>query len=199
MKKIILLITASLFVLIIYSCSCFTCGTNEAADVPLIVLEKADSFIVSKTGEQFFNNFIATDFFRTKHTAPYFEMVYRLYIPEKPYVDAFIKFTVDSVGNIMMNKEITGIPNCQKYPGDCSFNIDEQTAIQIASNYGLKEGVKKWKAGLIWDDKYDKYVWHILSTFEETEDDLGYKANGKEAIIDSSTGEVMALNDWSIK
>ncbi len=68
MKKIFLIVTALLVGFLIYSCSCLTCGSKEEANVPLDVLEKADSFIVSKTGEHFFNNYIAIDFFRTKHT-----------------------------------------------------------------------------------------------------------------------------------
>ncbi len=199
MKKSLLIINVLLIILIHYSCSCLSCGNGEEASVPLNVLENADAFIISKTGEQFFNNYIATDFFRTKHDAPFFNMVYRFSIPEKPYVDAFITFTVDSAGNIMMDKEITGIPNCILYPQQCEFNIDEQNAIRIAVDNGLEHGVKEWKTGLIWDAKYDKYVWHILSTFEETESELGYKANGKEVIIDPSSGEVIALNDWNIK
>lgn len=198
MKKIILIVTALLVGFLIYSCSCTSCGSKEEANVPLDVLEKADSFIVSKTGEQFFNNYLTVDFFRSKHTAPYYEMVYRLYIPEKSYVDVLIKFTVDSVGNVVKNRDIIGIPNCRFYPRACEFNIDEQTARQIAAENSLGEGIKEWKVGFIWNAKYDKYVWHILSTLEEMEGEFGYRAKGKEAIIDPSNGEVIALNDWNI-
>ncbi len=198
MKKIILIVTALLVGFLIYSCSCTSCGSKEEANVPLDVLEKADSFIVSKTGEQFFNNYLTVDFFRSKHTAPYYEMVYRLYIPEKSYVDVLIKFTVDSVGNVVENRDIIGIPNCRFYPQECEFNIDEQTARQIAAENSLGEGIKEWKVGFIWNAKYDKYVWHILSTLEEMEGEFGYRAKGKEAIIDPSNGEVIALNDWNI-
>ncbi len=198
MKKIILIVTALLVGFLIYSCSCTSCGSKEEANVPLDVLEKADSFIVSKTGEQFFKNYLTVDFFRSKHTAPYYEMVYRLYIPEKSYVDVLIKFTVDSVGNVVKNRDIIGIPNCRFYPQECEFNIDEQTARQIAAENSLGEGIKEWKVGFIWNAKYDKYVWHILSTLEEMEGEFGYRAKGKEAIIDPSNGEVIALNDWNI-
>jgi hypothetical protein len=198
MKKIFLIVIALLVGFVIYSCSCLTCGSKEEANVPLDVLEKADSFIVSKTGGHFFNNYIAIDFFRTKHTAPYYEMVYGLYIPEKSYVDALIKFTVDSVGNVVEKRDIIGIPNCRFYPLECEFNIDEQTARQIATDNGLEEGIKEWKAGFIWNAKYGKYVWHLLSTLEEMEGEFGYKAKGKEVIIDPSNGEVIALNDWDI-
>ena len=198
MKKIILMVTVLLVGFLIYSCSCLSCDSKEQANVPLDILEKADSFIVSKTGEKFLKTYITTDFFRTKHTAPNYEMVYRLYIPEKSYVDALIKFTVDSVGNVVKNREIIGIPNCRFYPQECAFNIDEQAARQIATKNGLEEGIKEWIVGFIWNAKYDKYVWHILSTLEEMEGEFGYRAMGKEAIIDPSNGEVIALNDWNI-
>lgn len=199
MKRLLIIISALLVSFLIYSCSCFTCGQKENANVPLEVLEKADSFIVSKTGESFFKNYITTDFFRTKHAAPYYIMVYRFFIPEKPYVDALISFTVDSVGNIMKNRDITGIPNCNNVPPECEFNIDGLEARKIATENGLNDGIKDWKVGLMWDAKYDKYVWHIISTLKESDGEGGYKANGREAIIDPSNGEVMALNDWNIK
>ena len=198
MKKTSLIVTALLVGFLIYSCSCLTCGSKEEANVPLEVLEKANSFIVSKTGEQFFQDYITTDFYRTKHTPPYFEMVYSLYIPEKSYVDVLIKFTVDSVGNVVKNRDIIGIPNCYYYPQECEFNIDEQTARQVATDNGLEEGIKEWKVGFIWNAKYGKYVWHLLSTLEEMEGEFGYRAKGKEVIIDPSNGEVIALNDWNI-
>jgi hypothetical protein len=198
MKKKSLIVTALLVGFLIYSCSCLTCGSKEEANVPLEVLEKADSFIVSKTGEQFFKDYISVDFFRTKHTPPYFEMVYSLYITEKSYVDVLIKFTVDSVGNVVKNRDIIGIPNCHYYPLECEFNIDEQTARDIATENGLEEGIKEWKVGFIWNAKYGKYVWHLLSTLQEMEGEFGYRAKGKEAIIDPSNGEVIALNDWNI-
>ena len=198
MKQIFLIVTALLVGFLIYSCSCLTCGSKEEAIVPLDVLEKADSFIVSKTGEHFFNNYIAIDFLRTKHTAPYYEMVYKFYIPEKSYIDALIKFTVDSVGNVVGKRDIIGIPSCRFYPLGCEFNIDEQTARQIATDNGLEEGIKEWKAGFMWNAKYGKYVWHFLSTLEEMEGEFGYRAKGKEVIIDPSNGEVIALNDWNI-
>jgi len=198
MKKAFLIVTALLVGFLIYSCSCLTCGSKEEANVPLEVLEKADSFIVSKTGGEFFNNYITIDFFRTKHTAPYYEMVYSLYMPEKTYVDVLIKFTVDSVGNIVEKRDIIGIPNCRYYPQECEFIIDGQAARQIATENGLEAGIKEWKVGFIWNAKYGKYVWHILSTLEEMEGEFGYRAKGKEAIINPSTGEVITLNDWNI-
>ena len=198
--KILFVFSALLLisVTILTSCKCRACEDQEQGSVPLEVLTKADSFIVASTGKDFFDNYITADFARTKHTPPYYEMAYKFYMPEKPYVDAVIKFTVDSVGNVLMNRDIVGIPMCLNFPEQCEFNIDEQTARQIASDMELKEGIKEWDSGFMWDFKLQRYVWRILSTLTEYNYDDNYKATGQEMIIDPNTGDVLALNDWRV-
>ena len=195
---ITLFIFGFISILVITSCKCLSCEKQEEANVPVEILQKADAFIIKTTGKEFFNKYITADFYRTKVIPPYYEMAYRFFIPEKPYVNATIKFTVDSVGNVMKNRDIVGIPKCQFYPEECNFNIDEATAKQIAANKGLKEGVKEWDAGFLWDFKLQRYVWRILSTLKEFGTEESYKANGQEMVIDPNTGEVLALNDWHI-
>ena len=98
----------------------------------LKMFAKADSFIVKTTGKEFFDKYITADFYRTKDTPPYYEMAYKLFMPEKPYVNATNKITVDSLGNVMKNRDIVGIPRCRYFPEECNFNIDEETARLIA-------------------------------------------------------------------
>ncbi|MBP1683823.1 MAG: hypothetical protein H6Q27_1390 [Ignavibacteriaceae bacterium] len=62
----------------------------------------------------------------------------------------------------------------------------------------LKDGIKEWDAGFMWDFKLQKYVWRILSTLTELGSDENYKATGQEMIIDPVSGEVLALNDWRV-
>ena len=183
---------------VLTSCKCRACDDQEQASVPLKVLAKADSFIIASTSKAFFDKYITADFYRTKHTPPYYEMAYKLFMPEKPYVDATIKFTIDSVGNVINNRDIVGIPRCKNLPEQCEFNIDEQTARQIAGEMGLKEGVREWDAGFSWDFKLQRYVWRILSTLNEFGGEENYKATGQEMVIDPNTGDVLALNDWRI-
>ena len=125
-------------------------------------------------------------------------MAYKFFMPDKPYVNALIKFTADSVGNVLINRDIVGIPRCKNFPEECDFNIDEQTARQIASDMELKEGIREWDAAFIWDFKLQRYVWKILSTLNESGDEENYKATGQEMVIDPNTGEVLALNDWKV-
>jgi len=185
--------------LFIYSCSCSSCEKDGQAAVPVDVLNKANDFIISKTGEEFFKKYITVDFVRTKHTPPYFEMAYRLFDPERPYVNATIRFTVDSVGNVMRDRDIIGIPNCKTRPVDCNWSIDREQAIEIAKMHGLEEGIKEWEVGFIWNPKREKYVWHILSTLDEMEGDFGYRGSGKEMIIDPVSGDVLEYNDWHVR
>ena len=191
-----LIITVSL---LFYSCSCSSCSKEEEATVPLDVLEKANSFIISKTGEDFFKKHITPDFVRTKHSAPYYEMAYQLYMPEKPFVNTTITFTVDSVGKVVKNRDIIGIPNCRTKPSECNWQVDKEGAIQIAKRYGLEKGIKDWQVGFIWNPERQIYVWHILSTIREFSGDFGYRGNGKEMLIDPVFGDVLALNDWKIR
>jgi hypothetical protein len=194
LSLILILISISLLT----SCKCRACEDKEEGTVPLEVVNKADSFIIASTGKDFFDNYITPDFAKTRHTPPYYEMAYKFFMPDKPYVNATIKFTVDSVGNVLMNRDIIGIPRCKNFPEECDFNIDEQTAKQIASNMGLEEGVREWDIGFMWDFKFERYVWRFLSTSNEFGGEENYKASGQEMIIDPNTGDVLALNDWRI-
>lgn len=195
---ILFLILILLSISILYSCKCRSCQDEEQGSVPLEVLTKADSFVVASTGKEFFQNYITPDFARTRYTPPYYEMAYKFFMPDKPYVNATIKFTVDTLGNVIKNRDIVGIPRCKNFPEECDFNIDEQSAKQIATNMGLKDGVKEWDTGFMWDFKLHRYVWRILSTQTELGNEENYKATGQEMLIDPNTGEVFALNDWRI-
>lgn len=183
---------------VLNSCKCRSCQQEEQGSVPLEVLTKADSFIVTSTGKDFFKKYITPDFSRIKYTPPYYEMAYKFFMPDKQYVNATIKFTIDNLGNVIENRDIVGIPRCLNFPQECAFNIDEQTAKQIASNMGLKEGIKEWDTGFMWDFKFKRYVWRILSTLTEHGGEENYRAKGQEMLIDPNTGEVLTLNDWII-
>ncbi len=97
LSLLIILLSISLLT----SCKCRSCQDEEQGSVPLEVLTKADSFIIASTGKEYFQNYIAPDFARTRYTPPYYEMTYKFFMPEKPYVNATIKFTVDSIGNVL--------------------------------------------------------------------------------------------------
>lgn len=187
------------FILFYNGCSCKPCSEEEEAQIPIEVLKKADQFIISKTGNDFFKKYITADFLQSKHIAPNYLMVYKFYMPEKPFVNELIRFTVDSSGNVLSQYEIVGIPDCNSNPMDCDFVVDEKIAKQIAMEYGLPKGIKDWKVDFIWEAKYNKYAWHLFSTLKESQGDFGYRADGEQIVIDPNNASVIYQDRWQIK
>lgn len=198
MKKEYKLISVLIFImgLLIQACRCPSCSQQEETVIPKEILMKANDYIKQSTGTDFFEKYISPDFAKSKLIPPYFFLTYRLIIPEKPYVNTVIQFTVDSTGNIVRSRDIIGIPNCTE--GGCNFKISEDDAVKIAQDNGLKKGIKPWKTGFIWDSNLKQYTWHILSTDAESKSSEGFRGNGKEIIIDPNSGLVLAMNDWHV-
>jgi hypothetical protein len=190
---IISLILMSLF---IDACGCSSCSSQEETVVPSDLLKKANDYIKQRTGNDFFEKYISPDFIRTKITPPYYFLTYRLIMPDKPYVNSVIQFSIDSTGNVIKERDIIGIPDCIE--GGCNFNVTEEQAIKIAKDSGMEKGIKPWKTGFLWDPKLKQYVWHILSTSSESQSSEGFRGYGKEIIIDPNSGLVLEMNDWHV-
>ncbi len=182
---------------VLNSCNC-GCSIFSASDVPLNVLNKANDFIISKTGKEFFDKYITPDFALIKYKEPYYKMAYRFFIPDKPFVDELLTFSIDKNGKVDTTGEITGIPDYKNNPASCKFDINEKQAIKIAEDNGLKKGVNKWKVGLLWNQKYNQYLWHVLSTYSESGKGSNYNGSGKELLIDPNSGKVISANLWNI-
>ncbi|HSL90327.1 MAG TPA: hypothetical protein VK870_13565 [Ignavibacteriaceae bacterium] len=185
------------FYFLLTSCSGSSCVKDEAI-IPPDILEKGDQFIISLTGEDFFYNYISPDLTKSNQIHSGYLLAYKFSMPEKPFVNGSIRFTVDSLGNVLRDTEISGIPNCIESPKECEFIVDEEKAVKIAEDNNLDAGIKKWNTNFIWSSVYKKYIWQILNTLRESVGEFGYRGNGKEMIIDPNTGEVLALNDWRI-
>jgi hypothetical protein len=192
---VIIILSFSVF---INGCNCVPCSEKEEAQIPLDVLKKADQFIVSKTGDEFFKKYITADFFQSKHIAPNYLMVYKFYMPEKPFVDESIRFTVDSTGKVLTQYEVVGIPDCIANQMDCDFVVNDKTAKQIATENGLPKGIKDWKVDFVWEAKYNKYVWKIISTNKETVLQDHDRAEGEWIIIDPSKASVLEQESWKV-
>lgn len=197
MYKVCAVFLLSIASMALYSCSC-GCGAGNTSDVPLSVLTRANDFIITRTGKDFFDKYITADFALIKYDAPNYKMAYRFFMPEKPYVNGLITFTVDSLGDVLDGSAVTGIPEYKANPESCNFLIDEKGAIQSAQKSGLEEGVAKWKVGLVWDGTLDRYTWHVLSTFSQSGEKKDYKGNGKELLIDPGNGKILAVNYWHV-
>jgi hypothetical protein len=198
MKAVSVSIIISLFTMsfFIEACRCSSCSRQEETVVPSELLNKANDYIKMNTGNEFFEKYVSPDFIRTKYTPPYYFLTYRLIIPDKPFVNTVIQFSIDSLGNVIKDRDIIGIPNCIE--GGCSFNITEKQAVKIATDSGLEKGIKPWKTGFLWDPKLKQYTWHILSTSSEFQSTQGFRGYGKEIIIDPNSGLVLAMNDWHV-
>jgi hypothetical protein len=192
--SVFIIISLILMSLFIDACSCSSCSRQEEAVISSDLLKKANNYIKQRTGNDFFEKYISPDFARTKFTPPYYFLTYRLIIPDKPYINTVIQFSIDSTGNVIKDRDILGIPDCIE--GGCNFSVTEEQAIKIAKDSGLEKGIKPWKTGFLWNPNLKQYTWHILSTSSESQSSEGFRGFGKEIIIDPNSGLVLEMNDW---
>lgn len=195
--KLLLTFGFSIFDFLLVSCAGSNCAQNKTT-IPPDIFKKANEFVISKTGEEFFNKYITPDFSLSRELESGYLVVYSISIKEKPFVKGTISFALDSTGNINTNKEIAGIPDCIKSPGDCEFNIDIAATENIARQNGLEKGVKQWDVKFLWSAQFNKYVWYVINTLAESEGGYGSRANGKEFIIDPNSGVVLFINEWRV-
>jgi hypothetical protein len=187
-----------LFSVLFNGCSSSNCSKKNESNVPQNVSKKADQFISSKTGDDFFQKYIFADLLESKQIAQNYLMIYKFFMPEKPYVNETIRFTVDSTGKVLSQFEVVGIPDCNADPANCDFIVDEKIARQIASENGLPKGINDWKVDFTWDTKYNKYVWNLMCTLKESKGEFGYRANGEKIIIDPNNAVVLNKDTWRI-
>ena len=196
---LLLVAIVTILALLLNSCRCIPCEQKQETIVPVSVLKKANEVVISRTGEKFFQKFISPDFDLTKHdSSGEYRMVYDFYMPNRPYVNTQILFSVDSTGKLDKGKDIIGIPNCNDHPQECRFNINESQAVKIAKSAGLVKGIKPWKTGFMWNQKLRRYVWHVLSITSESNDSTGYKGKGEEMIVAPDNGDILEFNNWHI-
>jgi hypothetical protein len=162
-------------------------------NMPSSIVEKSNQFISSKVGQDFFNKYIKIDYDQSKYhpegaafsQRPYYLMVYSFKMPEKPFVNESIEFAVDTDGNIILEREIMGIPD----PTKCNF-MNETEAIQIAKNAGLEDGIADWVTSFHWyGGDLKTYVWTVQNTLSAT-------PSGKGVVIDANSGEVKQTYQW---
>ncbi len=190
----VFLLVGLTFPFFLFACRC---PAESDLQIPQSVIENSNQQIISKTGDDFFKNNFTLNFDESKEIDGNFLMKYNFTISDKPFVDEEISFLVDSTGKVLSDQKIIGIPNCKN--GDCDFNIDEDKAIQIAESNGLEKGIKNWKTDFVWDDKYEKYVWKIISTASQSQGSEGYRGSGSEILIDANNGKVLDSNMWHVR
>jgi hypothetical protein len=193
-----IVIIAICFSLLINGCNCIPCNEKEEAQIPLTILKMADQFIISKTGNEFFKKYITVDFSQSKHIPPNYFMVYKFYMPEKSFIDEVIRFNIDSTGKVLTQYEVVGIPDCNANAMECDFIVDEKIARQVATENGLSKGIKDWKVDFVWEAKYNKYIWKIISTNKETILQDHNRAEGELIMIDPTNASVIEKESWRV-
>jgi hypothetical protein len=182
--------------------------------IPSAIVEKSNQFIISKVGQDFFDKYIhylksfyiAPSQYLLDHPnlaanesllQPYYHIAYTFKMPEKPFVDELIQFSVDTNGTVIAGSEVSGIPDLINNPSAANFTIDEAQARVIAKNAGLENGIAGWRTSFHWyGGNLNTYVWTVQNTLQE-DSQFGYSANGREIIIDASSGKVLNILEWS--
>jgi hypothetical protein len=78
-------------------------------------------------------------------------------------------------------------------------DIDVKSAVEIARENGLSEGIKDWTVELKPVEKFSDCVWEIRSFKYESRGSHGYTGNGEQMIIDPVTGEVLEKKEWFVR
>jgi len=187
-------------------------GSLSIQIIPDSIISKANNFIISKVGEQFFNSYIKydsnnsryspADSFCVEHPSscaeyllkPYYNFVYKFKIPEKEFVDEIIEFVTDTLGNVVLSREVFGIPKCPT--NDCWDNfplIEKDEAITIAQSKGLEEGIRDWSVSFhFYAGEYDNYVWEMSNTLYQSSSE----SRGKTLLVSADNGKIVQSSSW---
>jgi hypothetical protein len=190
----------------------------EKSIIPSSIVEKSNQFIISKVGQDFFDKYIGIDYNRSKYYTPdefvitnpedcadylqrpYYLMVYSFKMPEKPFVHELMEFAVDTDGDVILERDVMGIPDGINNPTECIFPIDEAKAIQIAKYAGLEDGITDWETSFHWcAGDLKTYVWTVQNTLSATPYGQDYSASGKGVTIDANSGEIKRTYVWAIQ
>ncbi len=204
MRRLIKYSKSMAIILLIFTLAYCTCKTCQQKDefiisVPDSIFVKGDQFISSKVGDEFFKNNFFRDFVFSKKIGSEYYLRYNYRSLDYDFVDEPVYFWTDSLGNVIPNKEIVGIPNCLYSPELCEYAIDREDAIHIAKDEGLAKGVREWDVSFRWNAELKSYIWHILSTTWEIGSGDNYKAKGEEIMIDPVSGSVLKKREWQIR
>jgi hypothetical protein len=179
--------------------ACCNCGiTKDGVDIPEKLKAKSDEFVISKTGREFFEQYIKINIDRTTRINNGYMMVYNFSIPDKDGVEGEIRFSVDSLGNVLKDKEIVGIPGCISNSENCDFKITKDDAASIAEQKGFDKGIKDWDVNFIWDIETEKYLWQFRTTLNESKGTEYNRSSGRVMLIDPNNGDVIKTEDWRV-
>ena len=114
-----------------------------------------------------------------------YSAIYRFTIPGKPWINEPIRLNFDSLGNLTgpLPEEI---PEYLSNPSSYTFGIDSITAIQIAKQDSLEEGLMPWRVTFGWHGPLiKKYTWVVTNCLRLGRDKL--PISGKIRVIDANS------------
>ena len=178
--------------------------------IPEQVLAGAREYVISKVGETFFDSYIAwspeLSCFRplrdqrnasrgnlpdwVRH--PRYVIIYKLRIPEKPFVDETVVVNIKEDGGWFQDTaHDEGLPDCVSHPEECEFPIDREAAIEIAQAAGLRHGDGSWETDFRWYGRdYNTYAWEVRNELGEW--------HGELVLVDANNGAVIDMGEWSV-
>jgi hypothetical protein len=224
--KVISALWASLFVTLTTSAA-FGETESEPKTVPVPVLQGARAIVVAKMGEDFLKKYLSLDSARSAYypardngleltyQPSHWTVMYRVRIPSKPSFEGWVHIPVDSLGNlsndiawrpgvVVDSTRRASLPNpiyggcdCLNHPEECTFAVDESTAVEAAKRAGLAEGIRPWKVRFHWVayGPVPCYHWVIENTLHLGADSC--TGGGEILFVSSSTGRVLAKHGWS--
>ncbi len=186
------------FLSFIYQGCCSCTVSNSFTGVSEKLKDKSYEYVISKTGKDFFNQYIKINNDKITKIKDGYLMVYNFSIPEKEGINGEIRFSIDSVGNIKKDKEIVGIPDCISNQENCNFNISKTEAINIAKQKGFEKGIKDWEVNFVWNSELETYNWQIITTLSEIKNNDFTKSSGKIMLINPDSGNVIKTEEWRV-
>jgi hypothetical protein len=190
-------------------------GPAMRGGIPDEILQTALCFIASRAGEDFCQRYVVFDPGGSKPNPegpgdfpgldprlvvkPSFKVVFRIAIPDKPYVQGRIQFIVDGKGKPLAGSRVYGIPDCVDHPEECNFPIDKAMAVRLAQDSGLEQGLRTWEAAFTWrfenpdDPILGTYAWEVSNTTSCTRGGM----SGSTLVLDANSGEILDRMGWA--
>jgi hypothetical protein len=174
-------------------------GTTDVSpsDLPGPVIKAASEYVVGNLGETFFTNYVTFVHGEFKEGSkcisdeirggPHFEVVFQIYIPERPWVRVNVCVVVLPDGTVAHGTYYSDVPDCVSNPIECEFPINEEQALTIARNAGFSEDLAPFLCRVQWFPHRSTYAWSVWITLEVRDE---YYGSGRLIFIDANTGNV---------
>lgn len=204
----------------------FVSGDTESGvkTFPDRVLQGATAVVVAKMGQAFLDRYLSMDSTKSSYypghddgqdiayQPPHWTIMYRVRIPSKPSFEGWVHVPVDSTGRLtntvawrsggavdstrQLPDPIYGGCDCVNHPEECTFAVDESTAVAAAKRAGFAEGIRPWKVRFQWvaRGQVPGYHWVIENTLRLASDNC--TGQGEALFVSGSTARVLGKEGW---